>query len=54
MTDKHLNENSSLNASGNPYYFNFDKYFFPRITASQHKALSLFSCDAFVLKWLPW
>ena len=28
MTDKHLNENSLLNVSGNPRCFNFDKYFF--------------------------
>ena len=28
MTDKHLNKNSSLNASGNPCCFNFDEYFF--------------------------
>ena len=42
MTDKHLNESSSLNASGNPCCFNFDKYF-PRITAFQHKRAFLFS-----------
>ena len=35
MTDQHLKENSLLNASGNPCCFNFDKYFFPRITAFQ-------------------
>ena len=37
MTDKHLNENTSLNASGNPCCFNFDKKHF------NTKELSLFS-----------
>ena len=55
MTDKHLNENSSFNTSGNPCCFNFDKYFFPRITAFQQKiAFFVFRYNAFVLKWLPW
>ena len=31
MTDKHLNNNSLLNASGNPSHFNLGKYFFPTI-----------------------
>ena len=55
MTDKHLNKNSSLNASGNPCCFHFDRYFFPRMTALQHKgAVFVFMRDEFVLKWLPW
>ena len=34
---------------------NFDKYFFPRITAFQHKGpFFVFRYDAFALKWLPW
>ena len=37
MTGKHLNKNSSFNASGHPCNFNFDKYFFDT------KELSLFS-----------
>ena len=42
MIGKHLNENSSLNASGNPCCFNFNKYFF---LEQQHnrKELPLFS-----------
>ena len=53
MTDKHLHENSTFSPPGNPCCCNFDKYFFPRITAFQHKrAFFAFRYDAFVLKWL--
>ena len=45
MTDKHLNKDSLLNVSCNPCCFNFDKYFFSRITAFQHKrAFFVFRC----------
>ena len=55
MTDKHLNKNSLLNASDNPYCFNFGKYFFLRLTAFHHKRVFfVFRSTAFVLKWLPW
>ena len=43
MTDKHLNKNSSLNTSGNPCCFNFDKYFFLEYQHFNTKELSMFS-----------
>ena len=43
MADKHLNGNSSLNASGNPCYFNFDKYFFLEYHYFEAKEFPLFS-----------
>ena len=43
MTDKHLNKNSSLNASANPCCFNFDEYFFPELQHFKTEELSLFS-----------
>ena len=42
MADKHLNDNSLLNASGNPCCFNSDKYFFLELQHFNIKELSLF------------
>ena len=43
MTNKHLNENNSLSASGNPCCFNFNKYIFLQQQHFNTKELSLFS-----------
>ena len=49
MTDKHSNENSSLNAPRNPSCFNFDKYNFLEQQHFDTKEPSLFSAIMLLL-----